>query len=244
MLQRLPPPDRTDGLEYDESKNQFKASYNDGLNRPHQNTLTRQRSPSRHRSPNRHTSPTRHLSPGRHVSPHHGRRVISPSGYDHNTHRAATMGRAADPSLGYHRPERPFEVWHSSITWFLISLCNTCLHFVFLFILLIMVFMIHWIFVEYEVVQLVADIGSGLLSIFQKLHLVISNTRFRLSSNQICFSQEYDTSRGQSLPARSLPPTHPLNSNYGVADSWVWVLTPRHRQRDVINIANRRHSHR
>ncbi|KAL5267735.1 hypothetical protein ACHWQZ_G004690 [Mnemiopsis leidyi] len=135
MLQRLPPTDRTDGLEYDETKNQFKASYNDGLNRPHQNTLTRQRSPGRHLSPDRHRSPTRHLSP------HHGRRVLSPSGYDHNTHRAATMGRAMDPSLGYHRPERPFE--------------------------------------------------------------------------------DYDMARGQSLPARSLPPTHPLNSNYGVADSWV-----------------------
>ena len=43
-------------------------------------------------------------------------------------------------------------------------------------------------------------------------------------------------SRGQSLPARSLPPTHPLNSNYGVADSWVWAVTWHHNSlsRDVI----------
>ena len=38
---------------------------------------------------------------------------------------------------------------------------------------------------------------------------------------QTNISQDYDMARGQSLPARSLPPTHPLNSNYGVADSWV-----------------------
>ena len=54
-LQRAPAADKTDGLEYDESRNQFKASYNHGLD---SNTLTRTRSPNRHVSPaNRHVSP-------------------------------------------------------------------------------------------------------------------------------------------------------------------------------------------
>lgn len=120
MVQRVPVPDhRTDGLEYDESRNQFTATYNE------------ERNPDRHTD--RHT-----LSRDRHVgSPRQGnRRVLSPSGYDHNTHRAATIGRAAHDS-NYHRIE------------------------------------------------------------------------------------DYEMSRGASLPARSLPPSHPLNSNYGVADSWV-----------------------
>eukprot|EP00116_Pleurobrachia_bachei_P007083 sb/3467345/ len=53
MLQRVPPPDRTDGLEYDDSRNQFKASYNSGLNHRVQSPGRSMHSPVRGISPSR-----------------------------------------------------------------------------------------------------------------------------------------------------------------------------------------------
>jgi len=87
MLQRVPPPDRTDGLEYDDSRNQFKASYNSGLNH-------RVQSPGRSMH-----SPVRGISPSR-------RAVLSPSGFDPNTHKSATIGRAYDHSANVSQQDR------------------------------------------------------------------------------------------------------------------------------------------
>ena len=104
MLQRQVAPDRSDGLEYDETNNQFKASYNTGLDRTNKN---------RHRSPARVLSPGGTMSPGN-VSPA-ARRVLSPSGYEANIHgrtgdhptlgRAATIGRTFEPNFGFSRVE-------------------------------------------------------------------------------------------------------------------------------------------
>jgi len=88
-----PSPDiRADGLEYDESKNQFKTSYNE----------------QRHRSPTRHPTEVRHrnMSPGPDIlpaSPHQSRRTVGPTGYDQSTQRSATMDRTFDPPFGYHQ---------------------------------------------------------------------------------------------------------------------------------------------